>query len=181
VAKFLLAQGADINRKTKSGETALHLACLKGHPDMVKLLLVKGADTTLTNFHKQGTYTIRQTALEVAEENGFPEIVKIFEKFKVWDQKRATEERLLNDLKGIHITQTNSLKDAHSAALLQKKTAGEDITELEAAQNTEVLALIETQTAELDLFYKENTTQKRPEPPVVATPVVPIQDPTTND
>jgi len=182
VAKFLLAQGADINRKSKSGETALHLACLKGHPDMVRLLLVKGADTTLTNFHKQGTYTLRQTALEVAEEYKFPEIVKIFEKFKVWDQKRQKEEKLLNDLKALHVTQINSLKDAHSAALLPNKKAGEDTTELEAAQNAEVLVLIEKQTAELDQFYKENTTQKKPEPPApVVAAETPVQDPTTND
>lgn len=61
VAQYLVEKGAAVNRKTKSGETPLHLAAMFGRPDLVRFLLVKGADYTLTNFHKLGTETIRHT------------------------------------------------------------------------------------------------------------------------
>jgi len=53
IVKFLLDSGSDINRKSKSGETPLHLAVFKNYPDVVKCLLVRGADYSLTNFHKK--------------------------------------------------------------------------------------------------------------------------------
>ncbi len=44
VAKFLLANGADIERKSKAGYPPLYLAAKNGRNSMVELLLSKGAD-----------------------------------------------------------------------------------------------------------------------------------------
>ena len=44
VAKCLLEAGADKNRATKDGWTALHICSENGHADVVKCLLEAGAD-----------------------------------------------------------------------------------------------------------------------------------------
>ena len=44
VVTLLLAHKADINAKSANGMTALHVAALVGHADVVKLLLAKGAN-----------------------------------------------------------------------------------------------------------------------------------------
>jgi len=43
VTEFL-SNGADVNAKTKLGQTPLHMAALAGHKDVVELLISKGAD-----------------------------------------------------------------------------------------------------------------------------------------
>ena len=47
VVRFLLEKGADVNRSSKDGSTALHGAAFLGKPEIVKLLLKHGADTQL--------------------------------------------------------------------------------------------------------------------------------------
>ena len=42
--RLLLEKGADVDDKSKFGETALHLAAASGHEAVVRLLLEKGAD-----------------------------------------------------------------------------------------------------------------------------------------
>jgi len=44
VAKRLLDAGADVNERDKRKRTALHSACERGDPDLVTLLLERGAD-----------------------------------------------------------------------------------------------------------------------------------------
>jgi len=44
VAKFLIAKGADVNAKDKSGQMPLHSACEHGKRNMVELLIAEGAD-----------------------------------------------------------------------------------------------------------------------------------------
>jgi len=69
VARVLLERGAAVNAKQHGGYTSLHSAAQKGNKAMVELLLEFGADPSIqTNDGK--------TAKEIAEENGFPEIVK---------------------------------------------------------------------------------------------------------
>jgi len=49
----LLAAGVDVNTRGEHGGTALHWACWKGYPDIVKLLLEHGASLTVedNSFH----------------------------------------------------------------------------------------------------------------------------------
>jgi len=44
VARFLIAQGANVNATDKAGWTPLHSACFNGNKNKVELLLAKGAD-----------------------------------------------------------------------------------------------------------------------------------------
>ena len=49
VARLLLRKGADINRKDKDGKTALMIATVNGHYDLVEALLENKADITIVN------------------------------------------------------------------------------------------------------------------------------------
>ncbi len=49
VVELLLQHGADVNRKTGDGGTALHLAVFLGYADIAALLMKEGADVTLKN------------------------------------------------------------------------------------------------------------------------------------
>ena len=56
--------------KNKDGITALLFASFKGHTEIVKALLAKGADVNMKNNNGD-------TALMVASEKGFAEIVRL--------------------------------------------------------------------------------------------------------
>jgi len=45
----LLNSGADVNAKTRNGETALHSAVIQGHREVLELLLANGADVNALN------------------------------------------------------------------------------------------------------------------------------------
>lgn len=59
-----------MNAKPESGNTALIQAVDRGHPDVVRLLVEKGADLNAKN--KDG-----MTALSLAESRGYEEVVRI--------------------------------------------------------------------------------------------------------
>jgi len=94
VAKYLIEQKADINRKTQSSRTALHLACERGQINMVKLLLYMGADYTLTNFSKYGTVTTRETPRDVAQDYKFYDIVELLDKYDAHVKKKRLQKKL---------------------------------------------------------------------------------------
>jgi len=48
VACYLLDQGADINARSVGDGTHLYLACREDHPEVVELLMSRGADPTIT-------------------------------------------------------------------------------------------------------------------------------------
>jgi ankyrin repeat protein len=52
-AAFMLQESADVNAKeeSNSGKTALILASYRGHSDIVKLLVRKGADVNILDAH----------------------------------------------------------------------------------------------------------------------------------
>lgn len=43
VVAYLLSQGVEVDQRTECGLTALYIACGKGHADLARLLLDKGA------------------------------------------------------------------------------------------------------------------------------------------
>ncbi|KAJ1382996.1 ankyrin repeat-containing domain protein, partial [Ochromonadaceae sp. CCMP2298] len=52
------------------GATAVHLACVKGHLDVLRLLLEKGADTDAKDVDGM-------TALHWASQQGHPEVLRL--------------------------------------------------------------------------------------------------------
>lgn len=69
-AKTLLDQGADVNARNESGNTALFLASMTRKTELVQLLLDKGAKINEKN---QG----KRTALDAAANSGYVPIVKL--------------------------------------------------------------------------------------------------------
>lgn len=57
---LLLSASADINRKTKQGFTAVMYATYNNKPEVVKLLLEKGANTSILTNTKRSALTIAQ-------------------------------------------------------------------------------------------------------------------------
>lgn len=76
VAELLLARGAEIEMQHYLGTTALHLAAAHGQPDMVALLLERGADP-----HRRGRKFDRQgqTPRDLALAEGHVEIARMLE------------------------------------------------------------------------------------------------------
>ena len=108
VVKSLLEGGAQINWQTNDGTSALHTASQNGHVDVAKLLLGKVAKVDLLNNdqcsplmmacehgqtavtqvlldHDADTYLRNkknQTALEIAKENNYLDIISLFAELK---------------------------------------------------------------------------------------------------
>ncbi|NPA58483.1 MAG: ankyrin repeat domain-containing protein [Aquificae bacterium] len=76
--KLALAKGADVNAQDDKGGTALHWAVFYGHGDIVRLLLMHGANPDIKD--RNGI-----TPVDVARINGRKEMLKILEEFR---QKR---------------------------------------------------------------------------------------------
>ena len=68
----LLKQGANVHAQTIGGFTALMHAAAGGHPEMVKVLLDRGADT-----EARGNYYKGETALMMAARRGHTEVVDL--------------------------------------------------------------------------------------------------------
>jgi hypothetical protein len=75
IVKVLLTRGAKINAQTNFGQTALMIACEKGHSSIVSFLLSQGARKHL----KQNTDN--NTALHLAAKNGHITVVNMLLEF----------------------------------------------------------------------------------------------------
>ena len=80
IIKVLLLRGAKINAQTNFGQTALMIACEKGHSSIISFLLSQGARKHL----KQ--YKDHNTALHLAAKNGHIIVVKLLLEDGVRDQ-----------------------------------------------------------------------------------------------
>lgn len=67
---FFIAQGQNLDQRDENGETALHLACLEGHKEIVNRLLAAGAEINLPSHW-------RDTPLLIAVGQGDLEIVQL--------------------------------------------------------------------------------------------------------
>jgi ankyrin repeat protein len=65
---LLLSYGADVNHRRRDGLTALHTAAARGHLDVMRALLVAGADAGIEG--REGGPHARQTAAIIAESLG---------------------------------------------------------------------------------------------------------------
>ena len=70
----MLTEGADITIADNNGRTALHLASINGHLDIVRLLLTEGADITIAD--NDGW-----TALHYASDRGHLDIANCLRKW----------------------------------------------------------------------------------------------------
>ena len=71
IAKALLQAGVKVNQADKDGNTALHMACEKGKPDLVQMLLDCGANSLLGN-HSGGI-----TPLHIAAEHNNAQLMGV--------------------------------------------------------------------------------------------------------
>jgi len=77
VATILIAHGSDVSRKTKGGNTSLHLASITGNEEMVALLLSANSSSSCLGDDNQASQVltcvndIGQTPFDLAFENGF--------------------------------------------------------------------------------------------------------------
>ena len=71
-----------INAQNNVGYTPLHLACRFGHSDIVKTLMLAGADETITDI-------IWLTPAQVAEVYGHPELLKLLDRQTLWAEKQT--------------------------------------------------------------------------------------------
>jgi len=55
----LLNSGADVNAKTRNGETALHSAAIQRHKEVLELLLANGADVNALNGYGETPFGAR--------------------------------------------------------------------------------------------------------------------------
>lgn len=78
-AVALIEAGAEINAQDQYGFTALHEAVLGNCADLVKELLARGADAAIKLTKGYKPYTNQETALDIASDKGFAEIVQILE------------------------------------------------------------------------------------------------------
>ena len=71
IVELLIAAGANVNAKANDGATALMVASLSGHKEIVGILIRAGAEVNAT------TYDGEHTALSIANEEGFAEIAAL--------------------------------------------------------------------------------------------------------
>ena len=76
VVEFLLAEGSNVNSKSRHGKTPLHSAAMKGHLGVVEILVRNGADLEVI----LSTFASRKTPLDCAVKAGHKKIVEFLKK-----------------------------------------------------------------------------------------------------
>jgi len=71
VISYLLNHGASINSRDRDGNTPLHNAISRGKSELVKILLVEGADSSLKNNKGQTALEFAQESIKPKTEHGY--------------------------------------------------------------------------------------------------------------
>ena len=74
IVELLIANGADVNAKSKFENTPLNLAAFWGHKEIVELFIAKGADVNAKDNR------LRKTPLDLADNEGQKEIADLIRK-----------------------------------------------------------------------------------------------------
>ena len=88
LTEFLINHGADVNVRDEKGGTAVVNAVIGNKPEVVKLLLYRGADANLIVPDENGRLT-DITALRIAKIKGNLEIIKLLEDTKSLQEQRS--------------------------------------------------------------------------------------------
>ena len=83
VRELVYVKGYDINAQDNSGYTPLHTACYYGYSDIVKILMMAGANETITNDHTK-------TPAQLAEINGHTKILELLDGVSLWGALQRT-------------------------------------------------------------------------------------------
>jgi ankyrin repeat protein len=127
MAELLLAKKANVNAKTKSGETPLHYAALHGFKDVVSLLVAARADVNA----KSGD---GETPLHLAAQYGDKDVVKLLMTSKI----------------DVNAKDSDSQTALHDAAI----TGHKDVVELLVANRADVNAKDKNGETPLDCAVK---------------------------
>ena len=101
VAIELINLGANVNCLNRDNQTPLHCAAFRNNIEMVKILLSNGADKNITNNVKPliGELVLEerkpQTALDIAREKDYREIVKLLQTSNEPDNKAVNKTKLI--------------------------------------------------------------------------------------
>jgi len=82
--KLIISHSDNIDKPTRSNLTALHCAAMYNNLRLAKHLIEAGADMTLVAYDNK-------TALDLARDEGFDDMVKLIESFDIPDNKGAHE------------------------------------------------------------------------------------------
>ena len=92
---LLLDLGANINARDNEGNNCLHYAAVSNNASLLKKLLVRGADKTITNDKNQ-------LPLDLARENNFGNIVNILSAKNSFIQNPCSENHEITGLRSSH-------------------------------------------------------------------------------
>jgi len=127
--KAFLDKGVDANAKTRYGATALSYACDKGHVEVVKLLIERGADLNVRD-----TF-YGEVPLGWALSRGHAEIVKL-----LLDKGASGIERALTS--GVQDGNVDIVKIALAKGGLKPETLNSSLRRASAGANKEIVELL---------------------------------------
>ena len=127
--KAHLDAGVDVNSKTRYGATALSYACDKGHVEVVKLLIERGADVNV----KDTFYG--EVPLGWALSHGHVEVVKL-----LLDKGAAGRERAL--ISGVQDGKVEIVKVAVEKGGLKQETLNNALRRASSVGNKEIIDLL---------------------------------------
>lgn len=142
----LVRLGANVDATNSGGVTPLMLCCLMNKPVVARELLAAGADLRVKILGGI-------TALHMAAETGFTELVQAFLELRAEDAAAAAN--LVSDVGATPLQLAAGMGHHEIVALLQPLTAGFEDTDMDL--------LMATEKVKLDAFYEHAAQNKLPE------------------